>query len=258
MAQKISLPKQGRPLVYFIPLGEEAREKCFALATLCRHDRIGAEIELHAKKMQTALQNATRAEATYCAIIGSDELQKGLVQLKHLETREQREVRFDHLLTSRSLPMFKYLFLLCFVLYRICRREIARCRENFGSDGTSDWEKPPISRVSMSISPQSSKGMQDAAQGKASPLSEDECVQGIASLQEESLTATSEKNLQEATLFLEKNKTEKEIVSLEEGKLQYKITRKRRRGSGATLQLSYRAIQGELSQWADFWHKQWR
>ncbi|HSX26553.1 MAG TPA: histidine--tRNA ligase [Chlamydiales bacterium] len=100
IAQKISFPKQGRPFVYFIPLGEEAKEKCFALATLCRHNHIGAEIELHAKKMQTALQNAARSEALYCAIIGTDELQKGLVQLKHLERREQREIHFDHLLTT--------------------------------------------------------------------------------------------------------------------------------------------------------------
>lgn len=100
IAQKVSIPKSRRPLVYFIPMGPEAKEKCFSLVTHCRHHHIAAEIELNAKKMQTGIQNAVRAEATYCAIIGSDELQKELVQLKNLQTREQREVKLDHLLAS--------------------------------------------------------------------------------------------------------------------------------------------------------------
>lgn len=100
IAQKVPLPKPCRPLVYFIPMGEEAREKCFALATECRHNRIGADVELNAKKMQAAIQNAIRAEVPYCAIIGTDELEKGFVQLKNLATREQREVKFDDLLNT--------------------------------------------------------------------------------------------------------------------------------------------------------------
>jgi histidyl-tRNA synthetase len=100
LAQKIAAPKVGRPLVYFIPMGDEARKKCFLLAAECRHHQIAAEVELNAKKMQTGIQNAVRSEAAYCAIIGSDELQKGMVQLKNLQTREQREVHLDHLLSA--------------------------------------------------------------------------------------------------------------------------------------------------------------
>jgi histidyl-tRNA synthetase len=100
LAQKVSLPKPRRPIVYFIPMGDEARTKCFALATACRHHNIGADIELNAKKMQASIQNAIRAEAPYCAIIGSDELEKGTLQLKNLQTREQREVKFADLLST--------------------------------------------------------------------------------------------------------------------------------------------------------------
>ena len=98
--QKVDIPKSSRPWIYFIPLGQAARGKCFSLATLCRHNHIPAEIELTAKKMQTALQNGSKAEALYCAIIGDDELQKGKLQLKHLESREQKEVSFDQLLAT--------------------------------------------------------------------------------------------------------------------------------------------------------------
>ncbi len=99
-AQNISIPRKNRPFVYFIPMGQdpEAREKCFSLCTLCRRESISADIELNAKKLQTALQNASRAEAAHCIIIGTDELHKKQVQLKNLQSREQREIPLDRLL----------------------------------------------------------------------------------------------------------------------------------------------------------------
>lgn len=100
IAQKVPLPKPRRPLIYFIPMGDEARMKCFSLATDCRRHHIGADIELNAKKMQAAIQNAIRAEATYCAVIGSNELEKGVVQIKNLHTREQKEIQFSDLLNT--------------------------------------------------------------------------------------------------------------------------------------------------------------
>ena len=98
LAQKVDLPKKQGPLVFFVPLGDEARAKCFVLATLCRHNNIAAEVDLQAKKVQTGLQNASRANAAYCAIVGSDELHSGRIQLKHLETRQTTDVALESLL----------------------------------------------------------------------------------------------------------------------------------------------------------------
>lgn len=42
------------------------------------------------------------------------------------------------------------------------------------------------------------KGLKEEAQGKSSPLNEDECVQAIAILQEEKMIQTSERELQKA------------------------------------------------------------
>jgi histidyl-tRNA synthetase len=100
LAQNIPIPKPKRTCVYFIPLGEEARVQCFSLATACRHAQISAEIELSTKKIQTALQNASRSDATYGAILGSDEMAKGVVQLKNLESRHIQEVPFALLVST--------------------------------------------------------------------------------------------------------------------------------------------------------------
>jgi len=100
MAQKISYPKSERPLIYFIPLGEEAKEKCFQLTTLCRHSDLPAECELSAKKVPTAIQNAIRCDARYCCILGSDELTSGQAKIKNLSTREEQPLALNQLIPT--------------------------------------------------------------------------------------------------------------------------------------------------------------
>jgi len=100
IAQNIAPKETLPPTLYFIPMGQEekARAHCFSAATLCRHHHISAAVEFQAKKIPAAIQNATRTGASYIAIMGSDELKKGVIQLKHLVDREQREILLDQLI----------------------------------------------------------------------------------------------------------------------------------------------------------------
>jgi len=100
IAQQVTFPKGPRPLVYFIPMGEEAREKALSLATICRHHHIPAEVELAAKKVPAAIQNALRAEAKFCCILGTEELSTGNAKLKELATREERDLVLDHIIPT--------------------------------------------------------------------------------------------------------------------------------------------------------------
>jgi len=77
------------------------------------------------------------------------------------------------------------------------------------------------------------RGMKIGCTGDSSPLSEDDCLQAIAALQEKSVSKEAEKNLAEAAEFLNHNQKQKDIVSLENGKLQYQVVK---RGSGSTVQ----------------------
>ena len=63
-------------------------------------------------------------------------------------------------------------------------------------------------------------------------MSEEDTMQAVAAKQEESFKKESEKNLKEAETFLETNKKAKGVISLEEGKVQYK---KLQSGEGAIL-----------------------
>lgn len=77
------------------------------------------------------------------------------------------------------------------------------------------------------------KGMKDASQGKKSPMSEEECVQALTSVQEALFKKQAEENLKSATTFLAQNAKEKNVVVMQEGKLQYKIEKT---GVGEALQ----------------------
>ncbi len=99
-AQKVAVPGGKRPLVYFIPIGEEARQKCFTLTAVCRHNNIAADVDLQAKKVPAAIQNACRAEAKYACIIGSDELKSGNAKLKDLATRNELSISLEQIVKS--------------------------------------------------------------------------------------------------------------------------------------------------------------
>lgn len=76
------------------------------------------------------------------------------------------------------------------------------------------------------------KGIQDSANGKNSPMSDVECVQAIAAVQETTFKLQAQDNLKQAEEFLVTNGKQKGIVALEEGKIQYKVEKP---GKGATV-----------------------
>jgi peptidylprolyl isomerase len=68
------------------------------------------------------------------------------------------------------------------------------------------------------------KGLQDCVAGKDSPMTEMECIQAIASAQEIVFKQQCAENLARAEVFLTENKKSTDVVILEEGKVQYKVT----------------------------------
>lgn len=76
-------------------------------------------------------------------------------------------------------------------------------------------------------------GMRESSEGESAPLSEDECLQALSILQEETLLAEAQANLLAAMEFLKSNAEKRGVVVLEGGKLQYQIVKK---GSGDAVE----------------------
>jgi peptidylprolyl isomerase len=67
------------------------------------------------------------------------------------------------------------------------------------------------------------KGLQEAVAGKESPMTESECVEAIVAAKEQAFERESKENLKSAESFLKKNAESSEVVSIENGKVQYRI-----------------------------------
>ncbi|NCX96463.1 MAG: hypothetical protein EBX41_08655 [Chitinophagia bacterium] len=104
--QAIVFPKPIHPLIYFIPMGSQAKSFCFTQASQLRHDNIPCEIDLSGKKIQSCLQMANHLDAEFCIVIGDDELKTQRVQIKNLNTRESFEVALTEL-SSKIIEMRK-------------------------------------------------------------------------------------------------------------------------------------------------------
>ncbi len=85
-------------LVYLISLGEEAKAEGLKLLNLLRKAGIPADTDYTGKSLKGALRQANDLGARYVLIIGEDELKKGVVTLKDMESGAQRELKAEDLI----------------------------------------------------------------------------------------------------------------------------------------------------------------
>lgn len=98
LAQHAPHPPAPKTYVYFIPLGQEAQLKVFQLAKILRRSGIVTEIDLTGKKLKSAMQQASELGVEYVAIIGENELQEGVCELKEMKTFTSHKMSLSALL----------------------------------------------------------------------------------------------------------------------------------------------------------------
>ena len=108
------------------------------------------------------------------------------------------------------------------------KKEIAKISEAFGHLIAKNLESIGVPLDIQAVV----KGLKDSAAGKNSPMTEVECIQAITSAQESVFAEIAKNNLIKAEEFLQKNQTQKEIISCAEGQVQYKIEKE---GTGEAL-----------------------
>jgi histidyl-tRNA synthetase len=94
LAMMIGAPAVERPTAVLVPLGERAEGAAQRLLADLRRGGIAADMAYRGN-MKKRLSRANDAGARYALIMGDVELDSGEVQLKNLETGEQRAVAFD-------------------------------------------------------------------------------------------------------------------------------------------------------------------
>jgi len=84
-----------RPIAV-VPLGEDTFEEALKIAYRLR--KLGFAVEhSYSGNIKKRMTKANKVNAFAAVIIGSDELQRGVLTLKNLDSGEQREIKIDDL-----------------------------------------------------------------------------------------------------------------------------------------------------------------
>lgn len=87
--QQVSLPLPARKTIFLAAIGEEAQKAAAILAQDLRKAGLPAERDYQGRSLKAQLKTANRLEAFYTLIIGEEEMQKGIVQLRKMQESQQ-------------------------------------------------------------------------------------------------------------------------------------------------------------------------
>lgn len=91
----------AKPLdVYLISLGEAADQEISKLLFKVRQAGYSGEKDYLGRKMKAQMKSADRMQAKYTAILGDDELERGEIALKSMESGEQRTIKLHELVDA--------------------------------------------------------------------------------------------------------------------------------------------------------------
>ncbi|MGD6832104.1 histidine--tRNA ligase [Sutcliffiella halmapala] len=98
-AEKVDFPIEEAIDCYVVALGEKAKETAVKLLFDLRKAGIVAEKDYQDKKLKAQFKAADRLKSKYTIVFGEDELAKGVVSIKEMETGEQQEVAYEGVVT---------------------------------------------------------------------------------------------------------------------------------------------------------------
>jgi histidyl-tRNA synthetase len=96
-AEGVSLDTEEDLDCYVVALGEEAKHKSVSILNQLRKAGIKSDKDYLDKKMKAQFKAADRLNAKYVAILGDEELGKGIINVKNMDTGEQAECPIEKL-----------------------------------------------------------------------------------------------------------------------------------------------------------------
>ena len=85
--------------IYFIPIGETQRIRCFLLQDELRQKGIKCDLDLE-NNLKTGLKRANKMHAKFSVIYGDLEAEKKVVILKHMKSGSQEQVPWKNIVNT--------------------------------------------------------------------------------------------------------------------------------------------------------------
>lgn len=89
----VELEPEEKPTLYVGILGEDARAQAYGIVTRLREAGVIVETDYMERSVKAQMKYANKIGAVNTIIIGSDELEKGVVTVKNMDNHEQTEVK---------------------------------------------------------------------------------------------------------------------------------------------------------------------
>lgn len=101
LAQGKTVPEKPMLDLYLIPVGDKAKQHCFALMQQLREEGFSIDMEMQDRKLQKSLKSAASKAIRFVGILGEEELNQNIIMLKEMAKNTQDQVPFANL--SRRL-----------------------------------------------------------------------------------------------------------------------------------------------------------
>ena len=95
---KVEIPNPNKVKVYLAPMGEDACEKVFSIATDLRMKGVSVDFDHMNRGIKAQFKYADKIGAEYVGVVGSNELEKGVVKLKKMADGSETEIAFGNIL----------------------------------------------------------------------------------------------------------------------------------------------------------------
>ena len=93
----VQIPNPNKVKVYLAPMGEEASTKVFGIATELRKQGVSVDFDHMNRGIKAQFKYADKIGSEYVGVVGSDELEKGIVKLKRMVDGSETEVCFSEI-----------------------------------------------------------------------------------------------------------------------------------------------------------------
>ncbi len=94
-AEKVELDLKNSIDCYLVALGDEAKDYTVGLLQKLRNAGFSADRDYLDRKIKAQFKAADRVNAKYVAVLGEDELKENKINLKSMDTGEQKEINLD-------------------------------------------------------------------------------------------------------------------------------------------------------------------
>ncbi len=99
--------RAAKTKVFLAALGAESRPTAFGLLHKMRTEGISADMDYLGRSLKSQMKQADKKGAVFTLLLGSDEMAKGVLVIRDMETGLQEEVSLDEFLSSLKMKLQK-------------------------------------------------------------------------------------------------------------------------------------------------------